>query len=110
MTTKAALVWCPFPDKETAREVSARLLEMKLIACANILGPMEAMFEWAGQVNSGNEVPVLFKTDSLSLEQLVSQLGAMHPYDTPTILGWHCDTAHPSTLAWLGGLNLGAAE
>ena len=27
----------------------------------------------------------------------------LHPYDTPAIMGWLVDEAHPATLGWLNG-------
>ena len=110
MTSKAALVWCPFPDKDTAKQVATQLLEMKLIACANILGPADAVFEWGGKVNTATEFPVVFKTTASVLDALIEQLGEIHPYDVPAIMGWHCDAGHPETLNWLQDLKLGAAR
>ena len=99
----AALVWCPFPDSESARTASAALLDDQLIACANIMGTVESHFAWEGARASGSEVGVLFKTAAGRLEDVIERLGELHPYDTPAILGWHVDAAHPATLAWLAG-------
>ena len=98
---KAALVWCPFPDSETAREVANQLLREKLIACANILPQVESVFEWQGECSSSTEAAVLFKTNSETLEVLVSRLAECHPYEAPAIVGWKCDSSHPLTLNWL---------
>ncbi|BDI59836.1 divalent-cation tolerance protein CutA [Qipengyuania nanhaisediminis] len=97
----AALVYCPFPDRETARSIAARLLEDGLIACANILPAIESLYEWEGECAAASEVAVLLKTTSHRLEALVDRLGDEHPYDTPAIIGWRCDAAHPETLQWL---------
>jgi periplasmic divalent cation tolerance protein len=97
----AALVWCPFPDADSARTAAAALIDERLIACANIMGAIESHFVWEGARASGNEVGVLFKTTADCLGDCVNRLGALHPYDTPAIIGWRCDTAHPASLAWL---------
>ena len=99
----AALVWCPFPDADSARTAAATLLDEQLIACANILGAIESHFVWDGARASGSEVAVLFKTTSERLADVVERLGELHPYDTPAIIGWHADAAHPATLGWLSG-------
>lgn len=106
--SNAALAWCPFPDRESARSAASTLLDDGLIGCANIVGKIEAIFEWDGERGSGTEVAVLFKTNGKSLERMVERLGDIHPYDTPAIIAWHCDVAHPATLAWLGAI--GAEE
>lgn len=98
---QAALVYCPFPDKNTAKAISQTLLEEKLIACANITTAVESVFEWDGAVTNSQEVAVLFKSTAKKLDQLVTRLGDCHPYETPAIFGWKCDTAHPVTLQWL---------
>jgi periplasmic divalent cation tolerance protein len=97
----AALVWCPFPDADSARAAADNLLDERLIACANILAPVESRFVWDGAQASGAEVGVLFKTVDDCLDMVMERLGALHPYDTPAIVGWRCDAAHPASLAWL---------
>lgn len=99
----AALVWCPFPDVESARAAADALLDDRLIACANILGSIESRFVWDGARATGTEVAVLFKTTPERLDDVVERLGELHPYDTPAIIGWQADTAHPATFAWLAG-------
>ena len=97
----AALVWCPFPDAESARSAADALLDDRLIACANIFGSVESRFVWDGARATGSEVGVLFKTTPERLDDVVERLGALHPYDTPAIIGWQADAAHPATFAWL---------
>lgn len=99
---QAALAWCPFPDVESAKDVAATLLEEKLIACANIIPGIISVFEWEGQSSTQSEVAVLFKTTEECLNRLVARLGECHPYDTPAIVGWLCNAAHPDTKQWLG--------
>lgn len=98
----AALVWCPFPDRESAKEAASTLLAERLIACANIIPGIESVFEWQGEVSTAIEVAVLFKSDAERLERLTTRLAELHPYDTVAIIGWEADAAHPATLQWLG--------
>lgn len=99
----ATLVWCPFPDVDSARAAADALLDDRLIACANILGSIESRFVWDGARATGSEIAVLFKTTPERLDDVVERLGELHPYDTPAIIGWQADTAHPATFAWLAG-------
>ena len=108
--TVAALAWCPFPDRESARSVSSSLLDEGLIGCANIVGDVESIFEWDGERGEGTETAVLFKTKSELLKPMIARLGELHPYDTPAIAGWHCDAAHPATSQWLGSIGVGKPE
>jgi periplasmic divalent cation tolerance protein len=99
---RAALVWSPFPDRETAKSIIRILLEERLIACANLFPDIESMFLWDGDISAAHETGVLFKTTADRIAALVARLGELHPYDTPVIIGWQCESAHPATLEWLG--------
>lgn len=97
-----ALIWCPFPDRESARSVANELLDRKLIACANLFSDVESIFEWRGERGESKEIGVLFKTNSPLLGDAIECLDEIHPYDTPAILGWHCDATGRATGKWLG--------
>ena len=103
----SALIWCPFPDRESAPQAAHKLLDEKLIACANLVGELESIFEWEGQRETGAEIGALFKTDASLLDAAIQCLEHLHPYDTPAITGWHCDSAGERTQAWLSQLRQG---
>ena len=83
----SALIYCPFPDRQSAREASTALLDEKLIACANVLGAVESHYVWEGKRDSGEEIGVLFKTDESLLTDAIERLGDLHPYEIPAIIG-----------------------
>jgi len=99
-----ALIWCPFPDRDSAQDVMVTLLDEKLIACANVFPEVASLFEWDGERVQAKETGVLFKTNVAVLDKAVARMNELHPYQAPAIVGWRCDAAAPATLAWLGGL------
>jgi periplasmic divalent cation tolerance protein len=100
----SALIWCPFPDEETAAAVANSLLGDKLIACANLLGTMRSLYEWDGTRGEARETGVVFKTDASLLDRAVARIAELHPYDAPAVLGWRCDASAPATGEWLAAL------
>jgi periplasmic divalent cation tolerance protein len=100
----SALIWCPFPDEETAAAVANSLLDDKLIACANLLGTMRSLYEWDGTRGEARETGVVFKTDASLLDRAVARIAELHPYDAPAVLGWRCDASAPATGEWLAAL------
>jgi periplasmic divalent cation tolerance protein len=102
--TGPALGWCPFPDRESAKRAAATLLDERLIACANILPGMISVYDWNGARGEDEEVGMLIKTDAALLEAAIARLAELHPYEQPTILGWHCEATTPATAAWLRAL------
>ena len=101
-----ALIYCPFPDAETAREVGDRLIAEGLIGCINIGSSLESLFVWQGTRGSASECPALLKTDATLLERAIARLEDLHPYDAPAILGWPC-VGGRATKSWLAGLGGG---
>lgn len=99
-----ALIYCPFPDAETAERIGGQLLDEGLIGCINIGGPIRSLFCWDGERGSSEETPGLLKTDGRLLDAAVARLESLHPYDAPAVMGWHCDSPGDATRAWLGGL------
>lgn len=99
-----ALIWCPFPDRDSAANAARTLLDEKLIACANIVPAMLSLFEWNGERGEQEEAGMLLKTDAALLDQAIARLASLHPYELPAIAGWRCDAASAPTIAWLGSL------
>lgn len=99
-----AMVWCPFPDRDSARKAAETLLDEGLIACANMVDDMVSVFAWQGERDQSRETGLLLKTNFALLDRAIARLGALHPYAEPAILGWRADAASPGTRAWLGAL------
>lgn len=98
------LLWCPFPDADSAKAAARVLVEAGLAACANILPAMQSVYAWAGEVHESGEIGVIFKTNADLRERCIERLAELHPYDEPAILGWECPLSGPATMAWLGAL------
>ena len=99
-----ALVWCPFPDGDSATIVAKTLLDERLIACANIVPAMRSLFNWDGEPGEATEAGMLLKTDAALLDAAIARLAELPPYEEPAVLGWPCSASTPGTRAWLGAL------
>ena len=104
MADGAALIWCPFADRAGAEAAAGALLDAGLIACANILPGIVALYEWRGERGETREAAALFKTCGALAQALIARLEQLHSYQTPAITGWYADAAAPGTLEWLGSL------
>lgn len=99
-----ALIWCPFPNEESAGRVVNSLLDERLVACANMIPAMRSLFEWDGKRSDTRETGVVLKTDAALLDSAIQRLADLHPYEEPAITGWLCDSSTAGTAAWLGAL------
>ena len=102
--TGALLVWCPFGDESEARDVAGKLLDERLVACANIIPGMISLYSWQGERGEAHEVGVLFKTHSSCREELLTRLVRLHSYESPAIMVWSVAVAPQATADWLGSL------
>lgn len=80
------LFYVTLPDAATAETIARHLLEKRLIACANILAPHQAIYEWQGEIQSENELVTLFKTHKDRSAEFVQELERLHPYECPCII------------------------
>jgi periplasmic divalent cation tolerance protein len=73
------------PDEAAAQQFGQRLLERRLVACANIF-PIRSAYFWEGGLQNDAEWVSILKT-RLDLEATVeSAARELHPYQTPCLL------------------------
>jgi periplasmic divalent cation tolerance protein len=95
------LVFCTFPDADTAAAVTKTLVGEKLIACGTILSGARSIYEWEGKLEDASEVLVLFKTASPAYAKLEKRLLKLHPYDMPEIVALEAGAASKGYAAWV---------
>lgn len=71
-------------NKSEAQRISARLLQQKLIACANIF-PIKSMYWWKGKIVGGKEAVLIVKTMKNKIAVVKKEIEKMHSYEIPCI-------------------------
>jgi len=77
------LILTTMPDDDRAAGLARTLVEERLAACVNVLGPMTSTYRWEGRVEVAAERQVVMKTTRANLVALADRLRALHPYDLP---------------------------
>jgi periplasmic divalent cation tolerance protein len=95
------LVFCTFPDADTAAAVTKTLVGEKLIACGTILPGARSIYEWEAKMEDTSEVLVLFKTAGPAYAKLEKRLLKLHPYDMPEIVALEAGAASKAYAAWV---------
>lgn len=95
------LVFCTFPDRESARQVGTFLVETQLAACVNLIPGVESIYRWQGAIESAQEIQALFKTTRSCLPAFEQTLSAHHPYDTPEIIAIRPETVSKRYSDWV---------
>lgn len=97
------LVFCTFPEAETAATVTRALVEEKLVACGNIIPGVRSIYAWEGKVEDSSEVLVVFKTTGPAYAKLEKRLLKLHPYSTPEIVALEAGAVSKTYAAWVEG-------
>ena len=72
-------------SQEAAQTLADQLLELRLIACANIF-PIRASYHWLGSIANENEFVALVKTTPNNWAKIKTKVTEIHPYDVPCIM------------------------
>ncbi|HEX8443116.1 MAG TPA: divalent-cation tolerance protein CutA [Allosphingosinicella sp.] len=96
-----ASVYATFPDMEEAERIGRILVEGRLAACVNILGPCRSIYHWEGAIEQATEVAALFKTSTAQAERLIERLSELHSYDVPAAVAWPIERTFPAFEQWV---------
>jgi len=99
--TDIVTVYATFPDAGEAERIARTLVDERLAACANILGPCRSIYRWRSAVEQADEVAALFKARADKAEALVARIAALHSYDVPAVVVWPIADALPAYADWV---------
>lgn len=95
------VVMTNLPDEASVRQVARAVLEARVAACVNRLGPCESEYWWQGSLESAQEWPLLIKTTRGRYALLEAVIRQHHPYDVPEIVAWPLAAGLAPYLAWV---------
>jgi periplasmic divalent cation tolerance protein len=88
-------------SKEDAAHISRTLVEKRLAACVQVIGPIASTYWWNDQVETAEEWLCLVKTHQRVYDELERVVKEIHPYDTPEILALPITAGNQNYLSWL---------
>ena len=94
-------LYLTFPDIGTANSIVNRLLEKRLIACANVYAGVISAYWWQGKIERDNEVTAICKTRKSNLDRIEKEIASLHPYNVPCIISFDMFQGNSSYLEWL---------
>lgn len=95
------LIYITWPDKKSVQQAAKILVEEKLVACANILGPMKSFFIWENKLDKSNEFVMLAKTKASLETKVIERIKELHPYEIPCIISFEINGGNPDFLNWI---------
>ena len=101
--TNARLVLTTIGLKDAAERLAQQLVERRLAACVNIVGPIRSVYRWKDKIEHEQEYLLLIKTTAAQTERLQAALRELHPYELPECVELAIDGGTEQYLAWLAG-------
>ncbi|QSX35529.1 divalent-cation tolerance protein CutA [Shewanella avicenniae] len=95
------IVFCSFPDSETACAIADTLVKEQLAACVQISAPMTSVYRWQGEICHESEVAMQLKCSAAVYSALAQRLVALHPYEVPELLAVTATAGLPAYLDWI---------
>jgi periplasmic divalent cation tolerance protein len=89
-------------SKQEAENMAQHLLKERLIACANIIGPVSSLFHWSGKMEKTEEYLIFMKSRKDLFEKLAETVKALHSYEVPEIIVLPIVEGSKAYLDWLG--------
>ena len=88
-------------SEEEARRIAGELVQRRLAACVQVLGPIESTYRWQGAVETASEWACLIKTSEALYGRVEAALRELHSYDTPEIIALPITGGSEDYLQWL---------
>ncbi len=89
------------PTAEDAERIGQQLIEQRLAACVQVVGPIRSIYRWEGKVETANEWLCLVKTRRELFNEVEQAIRSLHPYEVPEILALPIACASGAYVDWL---------
>jgi periplasmic divalent cation tolerance protein len=89
-------------SEEEAEAIAAALLDARLAACVQTLGPITSSYVWRGERQRATEWQCLAKTERRLYERVEAAIRAAHSYEEPEILAIPVLAGSAGYLRWVG--------
>jgi periplasmic divalent cation tolerance protein len=109
MTDKIVVLVTGANARECAR-IARRLLDRRLIACANLVPQVRSLYTWKGKIADQKECLMLLKSSRSLFPALRAEVEKLHSYSVPEIIALPIVDGSPNYLAWIAESIAGSKE
>lgn len=88
-------------SEEEADRIASLLVERRLAACVQVVGPIVSRYRWQGEIEREQEWQCLAKTERDRYPEVESAIRAVHSYEEPEILAIPVLAGSTGYLAWI---------
>ena len=89
------------PTQADAEKIAQSLVEKRLAACVQIVGPITSVYRWQGKIETAQEWQCLIKSRQEFYERIDAAIRQLHPYLVPEIISLPIVTGSEAYLRWI---------
>jgi periplasmic divalent cation tolerance protein len=88
-------------SEEEAARIASALVERRLAACVQVVGPIVSHYRWQGVVEEAEEWQCLAKTEAARYAELEAAIRDLHSYEEPEIVATPIVAGSAGYLGWV---------
>jgi len=94
-------VFTTVEKREDGDRIASTVVNKRVAACAQILGPIHSTYWWKGKVEEAGEWLLMMKTRQDLFPSLEKEIRAVHHYEVPEIIALPIVAGSASYLEWI---------
>jgi periplasmic divalent cation tolerance protein len=98
---QASVVLVTAGNAEQANAIGRSLVDERLAACVNVVGPIRSIYRWRDAVEDESEYLLLIKTRKRLCPAIERRVKELHSYEVPEVLALSPSSGSSRYLAWL---------
>jgi periplasmic divalent cation tolerance protein len=95
------IVFVTAGTSEDAARIAETLVDERLAACVNIVGPIRSIYRWQGEICRDDERLLVIKTTRERYAALEGRVREIHPYEVPEVIALPIERGSAPYLDWL---------
>lgn len=97
----ARIVMVTAADERQARSIARTLVDERIAACVNIVGPIRSVYRWRDAVEDEQESLLFIKTRAALVSRIERRVKELHSYEIPEVLALTPSAGSSGYLRWL---------
>ena len=101
MTEPVCEVIITADDEAWLLSFTRSLVEDRLAACGQLIGPIRSIYRWDDGVQEDTEVRVALHTRKALVPAIIERTRVEHSYEVPCVLALAVENGNPDYVAWV---------
>lgn len=96
-----SVAYVTVPSREVGMQIARGLVKEKLAACVNVIPNLVSVYEWKNEINEDNELLLMIKTRTDTVDALTEYVKKNHPYEVCEVISLPIENGNNKYLEWI---------